>query len=954
MNIKPSLQTRTRFNDYIENISFGHLRHDFSQVNVRQAASTIWAIIQLSARFSFITGFGGPDDREEATPLAAFVSSLGEDAEDMDPSSTTGAYRMCSSWEQLLHETVAEVDLCVRGGQIGSDYHLHLLDQAMEELITASAAECPSSHQRFYDYFLRDMFGSYHARYVWLKAQRVEVITSRSTPAKGMPSDSLKLPQWITENILWQLDDSRTIDFRVLDGEFQKTHWNDLGLFEKIACLVRDCLSDPLVEKPFDKLVGALDQFFSLFLAQRMVATEAELRGITRNPIAADPEGHLRDQLGTAPLGESPTPVERSLKSLQERYGVPSAATMEGESDTPPAPTGYDWLTAEADQEMVRPTSLTPEGVHAAEQANLQSVMRNLMRGFTRNGRLGADALEPNAFIAQTVKIFLGPTPASIHEQFERSVVHEPTLLRTSEVSDPAAKQLLSVEEQRKANREAEVTELLYAALPGDPVAEGFQEKFNTLRDQVLAEATAKGVTARRGLSDLVDRAVALYGTGFKKPRALTEQEIAVLEPVLWPLGRTTWGHEERVVYGLLEGKKWIIGSDLYSAEGIPLDINGAVPGLREEDGTLKSFGGTLDSLMGEWLHEQVVFALPGDANHMVPPAITLYQLPEADPIQAYTRRGQQLIEKGQLSGGILHFTGDTANLGELGVFHLFAPAPGGRDYILGGEISHRDSVGFDLLKCVVPTGNHLYAPVTEKLFGKVLEQGDTIGIPHDMLDGQFVLTLDTSRGVDRVTRNEISNHVLMHILTGHMSLETVGTLVEDVIANVGGLDKERTVLIAETERLIEVMHERHMADDQPAAATEQFEEGRLFRPEAATTYELVPAVTRRGMPQWQYAGHTYDLYSLKDGGQYTLFEPLYDSVGREIDMSPMIPVMLDDNHQARVARTDCGVPNGFSKPGNLLDEGVLALIDKPKEDQVGDVDYCILYVKRATVNKKQ
>lgn len=1031
MNIKPSLQTRTRFNDYIENISFGHLRHDFAQVNMRHAASTIWAIIQLSARFSFITGFGGPDDREEVTPLASLVSSLSEDVEGAEGEVNNSACRMLTPWEQLLRETLAEVDLCVRGGQVGSDYHLHLLDQAMEELITAAAAECPSSHQRFYDYFLRDMFGSYHARYVWLKAQRVEMVTGRSTPAKGMPSDSLKLPQWITENVLFELDESRIIDFRVLNGDVQKEHWNDLSLFAKIAILVRDSLSDPLVDKPFDKLVGTLDQFFTLFLAQRMVANEAEIRGITHKPIAGTPEDHLRDQLGTAPLDTAQTPVARSLKSLQERFG-PGLA-MEGEGDRPiQAPDGYDWLISDIDQEMVRPSSPHPKVVHAAEQANLQSVMRNLIRGYTRNGKLGAEALEPNLFISQTVKYFLGNPPPEAGSIFgeNQHVEHKPTLLRGGEEpSDPAAKQLLSVEEQRKANREAEVTELLYAALPGDPVAEGFQEKFNALREQVLAEASEKGVTARRGLSDLVDRAVALYGTGFKIPRELTQQEVAALKPVLRSFDAVLkWGRDEYPVYGLVDGEEWLVGSDLYTHSGTPVNLSGAIPGKCTEDG-MSNFGGTLESLTGEWLHEQVVFGLPGAVNVNGVGVQYLFQLPELDPVASYTNKGRELRDSGKLEGGILHFTGDTANLGELGTFHLFTVAPDARGYILGGEISHLEDKPFDLLKCMVPTGVHAYSPVTEQMYGKVIVPGDIIGVPHDMVGNQYALALDCYTG-NGVTRNELSDHVMQHELAGHMSLETIGHLVEGIIKNVGGLDKDRAVIIAETERLVKVLHEDYVANDMPTdgsgmtvwlrnfirgcyvtrdlssqqqddlfhhlylhkgistilnvdeqafverakkwmdlrhlpyaesadayveaagtkmltEAVDQLDRGRMFRPEVAIEYELVPAVTRRGMPDWQHAGHIYNLYSLKEGGEYVLFEPLFDSVGREIDMSFMVPVILDEKHQPSVGEAGMGFLEAFSKTGNLLGKGVLALIGKPKEDLVGDVDYCTLYVKR-------
>lgn len=987
MNIKPSLQTRTRFNDYIENISFGHLRHDFSQVNIRHAASTIWTIIQLSARFSFITGFGGPGDREEITPLTSFVSSLSEDADGLESPATTAPYRMCTAWEQLLHETLTEVDLCVRGGQVGSDQHLHLLDQAMEELITASAAECPSSHQRFYDYFLRDMFGSYHARYVWLKAQHVEMITGRSTPAKGMPSDSLKIPQWITENVLFELDESRVVDFRVLNGDMQKEHWNDLSLFAKIAILVRDSLSDPLVDKPFDKLVGTLDQFFTLFLAQRMVANEAEMRGITRKPIASDPEGHLRDQLGTAPLGESPTPVERSLKSLGERFGASVRPAMEGEGDRPiQAPDGYDWLISDVDQEMVRPSSPHPKVVHAAEQANLQSVMRNLIRGYTRNGKLGADALDPNLFISQTVKYFLGTPPPDAGSIFGESqhVEHKPTLLRGGEEpSDPAAKQLLSVEEQRKANREAEVTELLYAALPGDPVAEGFQEKFNALREQVLAEAVEKGVTARRGLSDLVDRAVALYGTGFKKPRALAVAEIASLTPVIGPVGKTTWGKEERVVYGLLEGKEWMIGGDLYSAHGIPLDLNGAVPGKRDEDGTLKCFGGTLDSLIGEWLHEQVVFALPGIVNSSGQAESLLFQLPELDPVAYYTSKGRELLESGKLEGGILHFTGDTANLGELGMFHLFTVAPDARGYIMGGEISYLEDKPFDLLKCVVPTGLHAYAPVTELMYGKVIVPGDIIGIPHDMVDNQFLLALDGFTG-DRVTRNELSDHVMEHDLSGHMSLGTIGSLIEGIIRNVGGLDKDRAVIIAEADRLIKVLHDDYVANDLPTAlggglsdehegsetyiadkgdkmllaAAEQVELRQVFRPDHGTTYEYVPVLTRRGQDDLVVDGITYDLYNLRDDSEYILFEPIFDRLGRALRPEKCNVAVRGDNDTWVILSKGAAAHRYPAKVNGLHKDDRLAVVGRHAGETTGDLgdmeDHCLLYVKRAVVKKEQ
>jgi hypothetical protein len=506
--------------------------------------------------------------------------------------------------------------------------------------------------------------------------------------------------------------------------------------------------------------------------------------------------------------------------------------------------------------------------VHAAEQANLQSVMRNLIRGYTRNGTLGAEALEPNLFISQTVKYFLGNPPPEAGSIFgeNQHVEHKPTLLRGGEEpSDPAAKQLLSVEEQRKANREAEVTELLYAVLPGDPVAEGFQEKFNALREQVLAEASEKGVTARRGLSDLVDRAVALYGTGFKKPRAITEQEIAALEPVLWPLGRTTWANEERVVYGLLEGKNWMIGSDLYSVDGIPLDLNGAVPGKRDEDGTLKCFGGTLDSLMGEWLHEQVVFALPGDANHLVPPAITLYQLPEADTGVIDTR--PQSVEEA--------------------------------------------------------------TPLEMSADG----DGMTVWL-RNFIRGCYV-----TRDLSSQQQDDLFHHLYLH-----KGISTILNVDEQAFVERAKkwMDLRHLPYAESADAYVEAAGTKMLTE-----AVDQLDRGRMFRPEVAIEYELVPAVTRRGMPDWQHAGHIYNLYSLKEDGEYVLFEPLFDSVGREIDMSFMVPVILDEKHQPSVGEAGMGFLEAFSKTGNLLGKGVLALIGKPKEDLVGDVDYCTLYVKR-------
>ena len=441
--LKPSLSTRTKLALYINSIPFEHQRADFSQVLRDQGAyHTLWRIVQL-ARMAFMTL--GDVDRSELwngdykSPLKDLIKSLADDSEEGDIYVQCTGGRVTLQFNgatpnfQDLVETlvVSELDRAYRGVERGSPQVIEQFDQAMLELIYEVGLTA-SAKNRFFNHFLRDVMVLVSPRFNWMAeyvSKPAAIPTRASFNESTASSTSAYLPDWITaDKGVHQVLPEFQIDATTFDESVQTT-WNDQAPINQLIFLIRQALGskdDNRTQNCFTTLVGSLDQFTTLLLAQAMVKRDLPQ---TQAPEASEAAQEAPVIKGTEPGAQGD--IQRALSDMTWRFE--EVDPVEGDRLGDPLP--ESWSKA---AEIIR------------------AALRKSARRATSNG---TSALDLNGMIERSIIALIGPAPSKgIFSQDQQSPPHHPMLRRSEEVSDPAGDQLRNIEKQRYEQRLTELT----------------------------------------------------------------------------------------------------------------------------------------------------------------------------------------------------------------------------------------------------------------------------------------------------------------------------------------------------------------------------------------------------------------------------------------------------------------------------------------------------------------
>lgn len=442
--LKPSLQTRTKLSLYINEIGQEHKRYDFSQVLRKPSIyHTMWRIVQLG-RMAFMTL--GDVDRNELwcndhkTSLKDLIKSLADDSEECDLhiQCTGGAVKIQfgsnPNFQDLVETLVVdELDRAHRGIARGDQRVIEQFDQAMLELIYEVGLTA-SAENRFFNHFLRDVMVLVSPRYNWMAehvSKSVPVPVGAVISEEHVSATCAFLPDWITaDKGVHQVLPEFQIDAAVFDESVQAT-WNDQAPINQLIFLIRQALGskdDTRTQNCFTTLVGSLDQFTTLLLAQAMVKRDLPQ---TQAPEASETAQEAPVIKGTEPGAQGD--IQRALSDMT-------------------------WLFEEVDPvEGDRLGDPLPESWSKAADI-IRAALRKSARRGTNNG---TSALDLNGMIERAIIALIGPAPSKGVFPGDRQQPQHPMLRRSEEPTtpDPAEQQRLNIEQQRYAQKLSELAE---------------------------------------------------------------------------------------------------------------------------------------------------------------------------------------------------------------------------------------------------------------------------------------------------------------------------------------------------------------------------------------------------------------------------------------------------------------------------------------------------------------